>query len=258
MTIAGKVVVVTGAGSGIGQALAVGFVADGAQVIGFERNAAGLDETQRMCGGSIVAVVGDVTSETDVQRLVATALERFGRIDVLFNNAGIAHLGRLLERPFADWAAVVEVNLIGLARCTYHVLPHMLERGHGRIVNVSSRGAESGLPEYSAYSASKAGVNLFTKALAREVLSEGYRDVLINAIIPGVTTTPLGEGRARHIGQEPAAVYPHARFVADLPENGPTGRIFYRSEDYDAYQRFNEPTESGLEPSASATSRSQS
>jgi 3-oxoacyl-[acyl-carrier protein] reductase len=258
MTIAGKVVVVTGAGSGIGQALAAGFNADGAQVVGFDRNAAGLDETRRMCGGSMVAVVGDVTSEADVQRLVATALERFGRIDVMFNNAGIAHLGRLLERPFADWAAVVEVNLIGLARCSYHVLPHMLERGHGRIVNVSSRGAEAGLPEYSAYSASKAGVNLFTKALAREVLSEGHRDVLVNAIIPGVTTTPLGEGRARHVGQEPAAVYPHARFVADLPENGPTGRIFFYSKDHDAYQRFNEPIETGLDLPASAATTAQS
>jgi NAD(P)-dependent dehydrogenase (short-subunit alcohol dehydrogenase family) len=252
MAISGKVVIVTGAGSGIGRALAAGFVADGARVIGFERNADGLEETQRMCGDKLVAVAGDVTSEADVERLVATALERYGRIDVLINNAGIAHIGRLLARPFADWAAVVEVNLIGLARCTYHVLPHMLERGHGRIVNVTSRGAESGRPEYSAYSASKAGVNLFTKTLAREMLSQGQRDVLVNALIPGVTTTPLGEGRPEHIGQEPAAVYPHARFVADLPESGPTGRIFLYSEDHAAYLRFNEPIEDAVEQSAPA------
>src|SRR5262249_35967208 len=157
-------------GSGIGQALAVGFVGDGARVVGFERNVAGVEETQRICDGTLLAVVGDVTSDADVERLLQETLTRFGQIDVLVNNAGIANLGLFLDRPFADWAEVIRVNLIGLARVTHAVLPHMLERGHGRIINVTSRGAESGMPEYSAYAASKAGVNLFTKALAREVI----------------------------------------------------------------------------------------
>src|SRR5262249_35773579 len=151
MAIAGKVAIVTGAGSGIGRALTCGFSADGAHVVGFERDAGGLEGTRALINGDFLAVVGDVMSEADVQRLVQETLARYGRIDVLVNNAGIAHIGELLARPSADWAAVIEVNLIGLARVTHAVLPHMLERGHGRIINVTSRGAEVGRPEYSAY-----------------------------------------------------------------------------------------------------------
>jgi|GEM_PF-820916 len=246
MALSGKVVIITGAGSGIGQALAAGFSGDGAKVVAFDRDTAGLEATRALCSGELIAVAGDVTSEADLRRVVDSALARWGQIDVVFNNAGLANIGRLLDRPFADWSAVIEVNLIGVALGTYLVLPHMIKRGHGRVISLTSNGGESGRPEYSAYSASKAGVDLFTKSVAREMLSAGHRDILINAIIPGVTTTPLGEGRPEHIGQEPAAVYPHAKFVADLPENGPTGRIFRGSKDHIAYLRFNEPVETTL------------
>jgi NAD(P)-dependent dehydrogenase (short-subunit alcohol dehydrogenase family) len=239
MTVQDRVIVVTGAGSGIGRALAVGFARDGAQVVGFDRDAAGLGTTAAGCDGRLLALAGDVTSDDDVRRLVRETEDRFGRIDALVNNAGIANMGTLLDRPFADWVAVIEVNLIGLARCTHAVLPGMLKRGHGRIVNVASRSAESPAPAMSAYSATKAGVLSFTKAVAREIAQAGATDVLVNALIPGPTDTPIW-GRARPELRPPEAVYPHARFVVELPAGGPTGRVFFDSKDYRVYERFNE------------------
>jgi NAD(P)-dependent dehydrogenase (short-subunit alcohol dehydrogenase family) len=249
MTIEGKVVLITGAGSGIGRALAVGFTKDGARVVGFDVDKEGLAGTAQACTSPLMTVVGDVTSPVDVDRLVVAATEQFGRIDVLFNNAGIGDQGTVFERPFEDWARVIQVNLIGVALCTHRVLPGMLEQGHGRIINVVSRAAESAGARLSAYAASKAGVITFTKALANGIDREQYPDVLVNAMIPGITRTPIW-GRSFESGmlsdeflktlQEPEVVYPHARFMAELPAGGPNGRVFWNSKDYPIYQHFND------------------
>lgn len=247
MTVAGKVVLVTGAASGIGRALAIGFTRDGARLVGFDCSESGLAETAKACDDKLLAITGDVTSKADIDRLVLTAMQRFGRIDVLLNNAGIANPGLLLSRPFDDWAKVIQVNLIGVALCTYLVLPGMLERGYGRVINVASRAAEGANANMSAYSASKAGVISFTKAVAREIDRTRYPDVLINVMIPGPTDTAIwsqapgsGDTRApRHL-QPPDAIYPHARFMVELPTGGPHGRIFWDSQDYAVYQRFND------------------
>ena len=244
MTVSERVVVITGAGSGIGQALAVGFASDGAWVVGFGRRQTALAATAEKCSGRMIAVAGDVTSQEDVDRLVTASMDRFGRIDVLVNNAGISNTGsNLIERPFEDWARVIEVNLIGLALCTHRVLPQMLERGYGRIINVASRAAESAGAGRSAYAASKAGVISFTKAVAREIDRDHYPDILVNAIIPGQTATEMSAGTRASSGgrvseqwQEPEVVYPHTRFVVELPAGGPAGRVFFNSEDYAVYQ----------------------
>ena len=136
-------------------------------------------------------VVGDVTSEADVDRLVTTTYERFGQIDVLVNNAGIGNQGALLARPFSEWADVIRVNLIGLALCTHRVLPGMITWGYGRVINLVSRAAEFPPPRLSVYAASKAGVLSFTQALAVEVGPPSYPDILINALIPGLTDTAM-------------------------------------------------------------------
>jgi len=247
MTVVGKVVLVTGAASGIGRALVVGFTKDGARVAGFDCSESRLAETAKACDGKLLAVVGDITSKADVDHLVSTAMQHFGRIDVLFNNAGIANPGLLLSRPFDDWVKVIQVNLIGVALCTYLVLPGMLERGYGRIINVASRAAEGANANMSAYSASKAGVISFTKAVAREIDRTRYPDVLINVMIPGPTDTAIwsqvpasGATSAPRQLQPPEAVYPHARFLVEFPAGGPHGRIFWDSQDYAVYQRFND------------------
>ena len=242
MIYAEKTVVITGAGSGIGEALAIGFASDGASVVGFGRREASLESTAEQCSGRMISVPGDVTSQEDVDRLVATTMDRFGRIDVLINNSGIHGGGFLIDKKFEDWAKVIEVNITGLALCTHRMLPKMLEGGYGRIINVGSRAAESIAPKTTAYATSKAGVTSFTKTLAREIDREKYPDILINAIIPGQCVTEMAPNHTVEEGwREPSFVYPHACFIVDLPSGGPTGRVFFDSEDYAIYERgFND------------------
>jgi 3-oxoacyl-[acyl-carrier protein] reductase len=243
MMLQGKVVLVTGASRGIGRALAVGFAADGASVVAFARSAQELQETTHGDPEHLLTVVGDVTSEADVDRLVATTYDRFGQIDVLVNNAGIGNPGALLARPFSDWADVMRVNLIGLALCTHRVLPGMIERGYGRVINLASRAAEVPRPTLSAYGASKAGVLSFTQALATEVGPPSHPDILINALIPGPTDTAMTRqqgGRDPALLQAPEAVYPHTRFLVTLPSGGPHGRVFWNSQEYTMYAATHE------------------
>jgi 3-oxoacyl-[acyl-carrier protein] reductase len=249
MAIEGKVVVVTGAASGIGRALTIALNKDKAHVVGFDVNNEGLQETAAACENRMLAAVGDVAVEADVDRLVSAAIERFERIDILINNAGIADGGGLMfEEPFEKWRRVIEINLIGVGLCTHRILPGMLERGYGRIINVASRGAQSTASRASGYAASKAAVVSFTKNIANTIDREKYPDVLVNAIIPGITKTNIWS-RAFESGfvsedflarfQEPEAVYPHTRFIVDLPSNGPSGRTFFYGEDYPIFSRFN-------------------
>jgi NAD(P)-dependent dehydrogenase (short-subunit alcohol dehydrogenase family) len=243
MRLAGKVVLVTGASRGIGQALARGFAADGAEVVVFARSEKDLQETTQSAPERFLTVVGDVTAEADVDRLVAASHQRFGRIDVLVNNAGIAHKGPFLTLAYRNWAAVIHVNLLGLALCTHRVLPGMIERGYGRVINVVSRAAEVPGPTMSAYSASKAGVISFTQSIAAEVGPPAYPDILINALIPGVTNTAMAQqsGFDPSIMQAPEAVYTHTRYLVTLPAGGPHGRVFWNSREYTMYAQANEP-----------------
>lgn len=244
MTLKGKVILITGASRGIGRALAMGFADDGASVVAFARSADALADMARGDAGNLLTVVGDVTSEADVDRLVTTAHERFGHIDVLVNNAGVRNKGALLAQPFGSWADVVRVNLIGLALCTHRVLPGMLRRGHGRVINLASRAAECPRPALSAYGAAKAGVLYFTQALAAEVGSPQHPDILINALIPGPTNTAMTrpQGTPNPVPlQAPEAVYPHAKFLVTLPPGGPNGRVFWNSREYATHAATNEP-----------------
>jgi NAD(P)-dependent dehydrogenase (short-subunit alcohol dehydrogenase family) len=253
MSLAGKVILVTGASHGIGRALACGFVADGADVVAFDL----LETSSPDDTAHFLAVVGDVTSEADVDRVVAAAQQHFGHIDVLVNNAGIAGAREWLARPFKEWAAVIQVNLIGVALCTHRVLPGMLARGYGRVINVASRAAE--FPEGSAYSASKAGVISFTRALAAAVGPPKHPDILINALIPGPTNTAMTQQAGYHPTrlQDPEAVYPHTRFLVTLPAGGPHGRVFWNSQEYAMYTQFNNPSHAEEVSTRLRTPRSQ-
>jgi NAD(P)-dependent dehydrogenase (short-subunit alcohol dehydrogenase family) len=238
MMFAGRTVVVTGAGSGIGRAIAVGFCADGAEVMGISRTRENLERTASLCpGGRMRFMVGDVGRPADVEALFAETLRRWGRVDILINNAALYPKVAFLASTHDEWSHAIQTNVIGLAHCCRAALPGMLERGFGRIVNVGSLAWIRPIANSSAYSVSKSAVRALTRAIAADIDRARYPDVLVNELLPGVFRTGMSES-----GADPAEAYPHARFVASLPRNGPTGQTFLHSapfiEDYRLRARF--------------------
>ncbi len=228
MIFSGKCVVLTGAGSGIGRAVAAGFCADGATVIGLGRTRADLEETARECeGGRMRFVVGDVGRPEDVERLFSEADRLCGKVDILVNNAAVYPKISFLASTQEEWARAIQINVVGLAHCCRMALPGMLARGFGRIVNLGSLAWLGPIPDSTAYSASKAAVRVFTRALTTEIDRQRYPDVLVNELLPGVVKTKMSDD-----GEDPKNVYAHVRFVASLPRNGPTGRTFLQSALY--------------------------
>jgi NAD(P)-dependent dehydrogenase (short-subunit alcohol dehydrogenase family) len=223
-----KTVVVTGAGSGVGRALAEGFCADGANVVGIGRTAASLEETARLCGSRMTFVVGDVADQPAVEALFAEANGRFGGVDILVNNAAMYPKELFLAPSFDSWIRTIETNVIGMALCCRGALPGMLQRGFGRILNVGSFAWKGPIPLASAYSVSKAAVHALTSSIAVEIDRDRYPDVLVNEFLPGIVRTAMSD-----TGITPAEVYPHAKAVACLPRGGPTGQIFLQSALYE-------------------------
>jgi 3-oxoacyl-[acyl-carrier protein] reductase len=193
--LADKVAIVTGAGRGIGRAIAIRYAAEGARVVVnyVSRSDAADDtvETIRKAGGDAVAIAADVSRSADVDRLVAETLDRFGRIDILVNNAGVMVTKGVLETDEDDWDRTIDINLKGAYLCSKAVAPVMIRQEGGRIINISSN---SGLYHPSAmrfteYVVSKAGMNGLTKAMA---LALGP-NITVNAICPGWIRTDMME-----------------------------------------------------------------
>ncbi len=184
-----KVVAVTGVGAGIGAAIAAAFAAEGARVAVVDRDVAAAEATAAELGTDVaLAVEADVASEPQTRAMAATIRERFGRIDVLVNNAGVRFIEPFGEMSLATWQTTIGVNLTGTFLCTQAVLPAMLEQGRGKVVNIASTTGVLALTKRSAYAASKAGVIGLTKALAFELSDQG---IWVNAVAPGPTETPL-------------------------------------------------------------------
>ena len=187
---AGKVVLVTGGGSGIGRATAQAFAAEGATVVVAGRDEQRLASAVKEIGGGASAVTVDVTDSADVARMVETVVARHGGLDVAFNNAGI--LGS--PAPAADlgeddFGAVLGTNVTGTWLCLKHEVAHMRAHGGGAIVNMASNiGAHGRLPNMAAYAASKAAVSALTRTAARDHIADGVR---INAVSPGATDTDM-------------------------------------------------------------------
>jgi NAD(P)-dependent dehydrogenase (short-subunit alcohol dehydrogenase family) len=183
---------VTGAGRGIGEAVAELLAAAGARLVLVSRTAGEVEQVAarlRAAGAEAVAVPGDVTRAADVDRAVATAVGRFGRLDAVVNAAGVyGPIGPLAENAMDEWGRAVEINLVGAARVIHRALAEMLARGAGSIVNFSGGGAVAPFPRFSAYSASKAAVVRLTETVAAEVAAGGVR---VNAIAPGAVNTRL-------------------------------------------------------------------
>ncbi|MFV2118989.1 SDR family NAD(P)-dependent oxidoreductase [Streptomyces sp. Act-28] len=205
----GRSVIVTGAGSGIGRAAALAFAAQGDRVVVADLDAGGAGAVVariEQTGGIAVAVPGDLSEQAVVDRVTATAVERFGGVDVLVNNAGIMDtMSALADVSDAEWERVIRVNLTAPFLLTRAVLPHMLAAGRGAIVNTASEAALRGSAAGAAYTASKHGVVGLTKSLAVMYRRRGIR---ANAICPGGTATAIAVEVDR-TAHGPAALGPH-------------------------------------------------
>jgi 3-oxoacyl-[acyl-carrier protein] reductase len=191
MRLKHKVCVVTGAAQGIGLATAVKFAREGAHVVCCDRRQPGVDAAVAACeaeGAQALGAVVDVTQRAQVDAMVAAAKARFGRIDVLVNNAGITQDARLQKMTLAQFDAVIDVNLRGVFHCAQAVVDTMVEQGSGVILNASSVVGIYGNFGQTNYAASKFGVIGFTKTWSRELGPKGIR---VNAVAPGFVDTPI-------------------------------------------------------------------
>lgn len=191
MRLADKVALITGAGSGIGRASALRFAAEGACVVVVDWKPDGGRETAvriEADGGRALFVQADVSQEADVQRMVAAAVETYGRLDILFNNAAIQVFGTIPETPTSDWNKVLDVNLKGVYLGCKYAIPQMIAQGSGCIVNMSSTLGLVGDPTMPAYGATKGGILAMTKAMAQ---AHGRQNIRMNCLCPGDVDTPI-------------------------------------------------------------------
>jgi NAD(P)-dependent dehydrogenase (short-subunit alcohol dehydrogenase family) len=188
----GKVALVTGAGSqtGFGKGIALTLAKEGCSVIVIDKDFEGAQKTAaeiERLGREALALIADVTSSAEVNSAVKTALAKFGQIDILVNNAGASTPPKpFAEKTEEEWEPDIKLNLKAVFICTKAVLPQMLERKSGKIINISSGVGTMGLANSSIYSAAKAGVMAFTKALAKEVIGKGIN---VNSVSPGLGDT---------------------------------------------------------------------
>jgi len=232
----GKTIVITGAASGLGRAWARGFLDEGAVVVGADINEKGLTDLAESVGPGFHPITTDVANPVHIKRMIDFAVERTGRVDVLFNNAGLAYQMTLEEAPDGAFEAHVAVHLFGCVNGMRAALPHMRRQNYGRIINTISRGAETDVPRTSAYAASKAAIWAASRVTAREVAN---CDILVNLLVPGPTNTAIWGIPVPNL-QPPEATYPTARMLATFPAGGPTARVYWDEKEYPLFNPDNE------------------
>lgn len=196
MRLKDKIAVITGAGSGQGRSASLLFAREGAKIVATDWKPDLGDETVEMvkaAGGQAVFVKADVSSSADVQNVIRTAIATYGRIDVLYNNAGVGFssplsMSDILNTPEDDWDRVIAINLKSMYLCCKYAIPEMLKSGGGSIVNTASIAALIGSESAHAYTASKGGMVALNRALAVEF---GPRNIRVNVICPGAIDTPM-------------------------------------------------------------------
>lgn len=222
MDFSGKVALITGGGNGIGRAASLAFARHGAKLVVVDRDAAAAEATAgivRQKGGEAVAVTADVTKSDEVKAYVKATIEKFGRIDCFFNNAGIeGKLAHTAEYDEAVFDAVIGVNVKGIFLGLRHVLPEMIRQGSGAVVNTASVAGLVGTPGMPAYVASKHAVIGLTKTAAGEVARQGIR---VNAVCPGPVDTrmihaleeQIAPGNAAAMSERYQAAQPTGRYT---------------------------------------------
>ena len=212
MKLDGRVAVITGAGRGIGQAIALAYAREGARLALAARSESELEQAVvavSELGAEAIAVPTDVTSQADTERLSQATVERFGRIDVLVNNAGISGpIGPLQDNDIAEWVDTINVNLTGTFLVCRAVIPFMLEQGGGRIINLSGAGVANAWSNMSAYCSSKAAAVRLTEVLAQELEGQG---IFVNALGPGSVHTTMWEKMTEQGGGGRSGLHPRAR-----------------------------------------------
>jgi NAD(P)-dependent dehydrogenase (short-subunit alcohol dehydrogenase family) len=201
--LAGNVAVITGAGSGVGRAVARALAGAGATSVLVGRNAEPLRETAALvavAGGEALVLPADVTDETAVAEVFTRAATTFGGIDAAILAAGIGRYGPIASYSLADWEATLATNLTGPFLCARAAIPHLRQRGGGAIIAVSSGAGKQGYPQLAAYSASKFGLMGFLQGLAGEVADDGIK---VSAVVPGSILTPFG---GRSVAEKRAAI----------------------------------------------------
>jgi 3-oxoacyl-[acyl-carrier protein] reductase len=210
-----KVALITGASQGIGRATALAFAASGAKVAVAARQVAKLEDLVKeieAAGGEALAVPLDVADPAQVKTAFAAVLEKFGKLDVLVNNAAITRDTLALRMKVEDWDAVLRTNLTGAYLCIQQALGAMLKARYGRIVNITSVVAQTGNAGQANYVSSKAGLIGLTRAIAVEVAS---RNITVNAVAPGFIETPMTDPLPQELKDKMKSLIPLARFGTD-------------------------------------------
>jgi len=226
----GEVAIVTGAAAGIGQAFSVAMAAQGASLVLADLVAA--DETKAQIeavGGKAISIIADVADETDMNSMAGVAIEAFGKIDILINNAGIYPLATIDDTDLDLWNRIIGVNLTGTFLATRAVVPSMKSAGKGKIINISSGTFFMGTPGASAYVATKGAVIGMARSLASEL---GDHGIQVNCIAPGLTTTPgVNNGMADEMRDGIVAMQSVKR--REVPEDMVGALLFLTSSDSD-------------------------
>ena len=191
MRLQDKSAIITGAAGGIGRAIALKFASEGAAIVAADLDGAsaiGLAGEIEAGGGSALGIGVDITKRSEIDAMVADGIEKFERIDVLVNNAGSRIIKPFLEHTEEDWRRMLDVNLTGHFLCCQAVIPHMLEAGGGRIINMASIASYVGRPNRAGYVAAKGGLLSLTRALAADMAG---KNITVNALAPGMIASPM-------------------------------------------------------------------